>query len=134
MDSRYLFRGKRLDSGEWVHGCLLKYAYGILICDNRLPYDNEVDVDPATLGQCTGLSAAKSYRGESAEDTMVYEGDIVWLRHCEKKAHVYWDLECGAWHLRFGVDDVDLLSNYFYEVDVIGTIHDTDSQEGAKPE
>ena len=37
----------------------------------------EFEIDSATLGQCTGLVATKSYRGASEQDRLVFEGDRV---------------------------------------------------------
>lgn len=71
MENRYLFRGKRIDTGEWV--------YGLPSCDE----DGEIEeievwseddinfysVDPETICQCTGL---KDRNGK-----LIFENDIV---------------------------------------------------------
>lgn len=57
MTREILFRGKRIDNGEWITGCLVKYAY------DSTPYIGYLDawgdgiykVDPSTVGQFTGL-------------------------------------------------------------------------------
>ena len=52
MEDRYLFRGKRLDNGEWLEGhlyCTGEHGY---ISDK---YADMVEVDSSTICQCTGL-------------------------------------------------------------------------------
>ena len=54
---RYLFRGKRVDNGEWIEGCLLfdkKEAYAILPLEAKY-HDEYENIIPDTVGQCTGL-------------------------------------------------------------------------------
>ena len=66
-----IFRGKRVDNGEWVYGDLLHpdiYGNGYSIEDFRQVKNNCFDVDPATVGQYTGLTA---------NGKRIFEGDIV---------------------------------------------------------
>jgi uncharacterized phage protein (TIGR01671 family) len=56
-----LFRGKSIESGEWVEGDLVQsnnqYNHKTLIWPiNTSTTDNMVGVDPATVGQLTGLT------------------------------------------------------------------------------
>lgn len=89
MESRYLYRGKRIDNGEWAEGNLIqnsdaedgweaiiipaknsnmftkhiKHGYG------DLGYENWYRVDPATICQCIGL---KDKNGK-----LIFENDIM---------------------------------------------------------
>lgn len=70
MENRYLFRGKRIDNGEWVEG----YLYGIwerryILWGMTNDIPNMVEVDPETVCQCAGLS-------DKAEE-IIFENDIV---------------------------------------------------------
>lgn len=94
-----LFRGKRKDNGEWVEGCLLEqdnpeyHAYIVKSfkaeMDNRcmdiLECDME-EVDPATVGQYTGLKDKNGKR--------IFEGDIVDLE-CDADLNELWVFEFG---------------------------------------
>lgn len=70
MQDRYLFRAKRMDTGEWTYG----YLYGIWErkyilwgMTNNVP--DMTEVEPSTICQCTGL------RDEDGK--LIWENDIV---------------------------------------------------------
>ena len=50
-----LFRGKRLDNGEWVYGSLVTFNGFHVIVDHHTPNGDEVRVIANTVGQYTGL-------------------------------------------------------------------------------
>lgn len=68
MDNRYLFRGKRIDNGEWVEGCLWMFSD---VSKPRIVIDqgDVYVIDPATTGQCTGL--------KDKNGIYIYDGDII---------------------------------------------------------
>ena len=76
IDSRYLFRGKRIDNGTWTIGCL---------CDDHLGETDRLyivgigvktgAIIPATVGQCTGL--------RDKNGRLIWEGDIIFAKGLE---------------------------------------------------
>lgn len=71
-----LFRGKNC-LGEWVYGFFWENVYGNYfiresIMDTGTIY-HDVEVDPNTIGQCTGLT--------DKYGRQIFEGDIVKLKH-----------------------------------------------------
>ena len=70
MNDRYLFKAKRIDTGEWVQG----YLYGIwekryILWGMTNDIPNMIEVDPTTICQCTGL--------KDKDGKLIWENDIV---------------------------------------------------------
>ena len=82
MENRFLCRGKRSDTGEWVEGhlitdetddskCFIGYVIGT--DENGAPHDLDVvQVDPSTICQCTGI--------KDDEGTLIFENDVLYLK------------------------------------------------------
>lgn len=119
MEDRYLFRGKRIDNGEWVEGDLVHSVYKINdVCVGQ--YGNEVgmhEVDPSTICQCTGRN--------DKNDKLIYENDIMVAHYDEENpVRVVWR-ECGFVAVENNSDDYYPLDyftqKHFY---VVGNIFD----------
>ena len=107
MEDRYLFRGKRIDNGEWVQdylfddgfengrvfvGGLVIEKYNGTACDDWTGI-NFCEINPNTICQCTGL--------KDKNGNLIWENDIVETQY--GKAIVIWDkLE---WRIKW-IDDL----------------------------
>ena len=148
-----LFRGKRADNNEWVHGDLVRHyenqrvfilaeqlAYTTTECGiNRIISERYFEVIPETVGQYTGIVDMKG--------KMIFEGDIlklagsyeetdgsihpheeihkiIWLRGC---FYAYNEKGFPYWPLLFEVID-GLHEGETYEI--IGNIHDEGESDG----
>lgn len=74
MTDRYLYRGKRIDNGEWIEGVCVKLNNRAYIAKiKKIQNDEEVliyiEVIPETVGQCVGL--------RDKNGKLIFEGDIV---------------------------------------------------------
>ena len=133
-----LFRGKRLDNGEWVEGFYCKYKFSNVVPIAERHYimpmwvNSLIEVDPETAGQFTGLY--------DKNGKQIFENDIVKFKEAERFTE---DEEpCESPNITTGKGVVKYKDGAFYprpyrwdcgdhwyshgifDVEVIGNIHD----------
>ncbi len=134
MEDRYLFKGKRVDNGEWVIGNLITNVFfrlgqsiPYILCPDKAKYDCFEDftegngifeVRPDTICRCTS-SIDKNSR-------LIWENDIV-NTQCGK-AIVVWDK--AEWRIKWIKDAIWRKDLHFWtneddwKCEVIGNIFD----------
>lgn len=121
-----IFRGKRVDNGEWVYGFLTCRNY-IDVLTQKVCYDGEEEltyctvehcqVDANTVGQYTGLTDKNGKK--------IFEGDIVESPNGTQGFIEWQNVEC-AFLVNIG-DDWQTMDDCPYEV--IGNIYDKGEEE-----
>ena len=106
-----IFRGKRLDNGEWISGNLFVNdtdGRAYILAGSRT-VTIEWEIDPSTVGQYTGL---KDKHGKK-----IFEDDIISLR--TGRPHVV-RFKDGA----FLLEDSAIPISFANKFEIIGNIHD----------
>ena len=138
-----IFRGKRIDNGEWVYGYYVRLyggkknkvsrriysVYAETDCDNYYP--NWFEVIPATVGQYTGLT--DKHGKKIFEDDVVRVHDT--LLRCDEPYHEFIGI-VGFKDASFAIT-CDCFTHYRwqdYEIEVIGNTHDAKLAERGEAE
>jgi uncharacterized phage protein (TIGR01671 family) len=125
MSERYLFRGKRrYGNKNWITGNLVYDHYGTPpsiqhYTATTFTRNSINSVDPATIGQCTGL--------HDKNGTLIFEGDIG--RDIDGGiAKIVWDMKKGRWGAIYKTHTA-IVPIYDFAIEaggaeIIGNIHD----------
>lgn len=118
-----LYRGKTLDTGEWVIGSIISYnrndgGLRSAIITGFAPLSKTVDcvaVDPATVCQFTGLYDKNGKR--------IFEGDVVATATGKPHEVMFADGE-------FFMDGASIPIKWICKFEVIGNVHDNPELKG----
>ena len=119
-----IFRGKRVDNGEWVYGDLIHYENGeVAILQKKfskfgyeaIEISRRIKVIPETVGQYTGLIDVNGIK--------IFEWDIVkWFG--KKYTVVYKEGRfIGEKEQFIGVDEYGFI-NLYGSLEVVGNVHE----------
>lgn len=125
-----LFRGKNIETDEWVHGDVFHSTGFALIMPDGTLMGTQI-VDPATVGQYTGLTDKNGKK--------IFEGDVVecWSRGVKAQGVVHRRID-GLWIIypAYQQDSFWGLcpnADGTTTVEVIGNIHDNPELLEATP-
>jgi len=114
-----LFRGKRMDNGEWTYGLITtlfrdKEYHIVDLSNESVVYP----IEPATIGEYTGLTDKNGQK--------IFEGDI--LEHSSGTIHeVVFEQRNGKAYFGWVINELetwDFDSGFLKQLKVIGNIHD----------
>lgn len=142
MKREILFRGKRINNGEWVYGgpffiheeekyFIVNNCKSLYLTNSDTTFDG-IEVDPKTVGQFTGFKDAKGrqiYEGDILGDWVDCDGEMVLSNEV-----VFFDEALGCWMLDQSVQkDASYATSLYanlndFNYEVIGNIYENISK------
>lgn len=138
---QYLFRGKSLETGEWVYGGITQCKIIETIEAFITSWEEDwqiISVDPSTVGQWTGL--------EDKNGVKIWEGDILeifsssfprgvdfkGLDKLQRKGVIKYENSKACFEIDRSLDlgdagghSLQLFAEGYFEINTIGNIHDS---------
>jgi uncharacterized phage protein (TIGR01671 family) len=127
MNREILFRGKRVDNGEFIEGCYFKRWTGARYKHYIIDWLIEYEVVPETVGQFTGICDKNGKE--------IFEGDIVKL--CDTNPVMFKvEIKLAKYGYKTVFIDIDngkVAENYFLDkCEVVGNIFNPELLEVEK--
>lgn len=111
-----IFRGKRVDNGEWVYGNSVLFFKETTKIYGELVQWREIEVIPETVGQFTGLTdknGKKIFEGDIVKSCYAYENGKTLTVEFKPSRGGYFPYACGD---GCGCCEVDTYSPEYTEV------------------
>lgn len=109
-----LFRGKNLDTGEWVEGHL--WSSRTIGVTSPVGNTDEIVVDSETVGQYIGIRDRNGKR--------IFEDDVVGTPDGKEVYQVVWQPVSAAWGIENATHHFLCGMRYLDMFEVVGNIHD----------
>lgn len=134
MEDRYLFKAKRVDDGEWVPGCIVRYGFTNQEKWYIVPaYASNLYsflIDKNTICQCTGL--------KDKNGNLIWENDIVNCLAEECCGYIGWNEDEAGFYFNVLLEDGTYEEEHIYDyvdcMDVIGNVFDNPELLGRNDE